>query len=524
MPQRNPPGNFNVYTALGGLGMLLSFLGCGGCGGGTLDLESADQAAIREVTQRRVDGIAAPPGFHVVQAAQGLNYPSAMDWDGQGRLFILQSHSVDLPLAGVKIVRVDQEGRLEDLELEGDDAPTGNVAVGLTFHDGFFYLSHEEKDGSWGVTRFHPETGHTEKVLRGLPGNADHWANHLVFGADGALYVGVGSATNSGVVSSQDPVNNKWLKVRPAGHDIPCRDLVLTAAGFSDDNATTDQKDDRATTGAFQPYGQSGATRLAGAALCTGAVYKLPRGASRPELVAWGFRNPVGLARTADGALYVAAQGADIRGTRPVADDADAIYRLEPGAWYGWPEFGGDLTRFTDPKFHVAAADSAGGQDGPVSVIDLAKSGLEAPDKKLLVYATEPHAAVCGMTVVPAGGLYPAFAGQLLVAEMGDFKPATDALHPDTRSGFQIEAIDLKTGKATVFLANAQKAADGSSQPASAIDLDHGLERPVDVRIGPDGKIYVLDFGVFQSTGPSAKVFPKTGRVFRVEPGSAGGA
>ncbi len=77
----------------------------------------------------------------------------------------------------------------------------------------------------------------------------------------------------------------------------------------------------------------------------------------------------------------MAAQGADIRGTRPVANDADAIYRLEPGAWYGWPEFGGDLTRFTDPKFQVAAADSAGGADGPVPVIDLQQSGLEAPGR-----------------------------------------------------------------------------------------------------------------------------------------------
>ncbi len=317
----------------------------------------------------------------------------------------------------------------------------------------------------------------------------------------------------------------KWLKARPQGRDIPCRDLTLQPASFTDDNAATEAGDDRATTGAFQAYGSSGAAVVRGEALCTSAVYKLPRGASQPELVAWGFRNPVGLARTADGAIYVAAQGADIRGTRPVLDDADAIYRLEPGSWYGWPEFGGDLTRFTDPRFAVAAENSAAGAAGPVSIIDLEKSGLEAPDrKKLLVYATEPHAAVCGMTVVPPGGPYGDRGGQLLVSEMGDFKPATDALHPDVRAGFQIEAVDPKTGKASVFLANAQKAADGSSLPASSLDLDSGLERPVDVRIGPDGKIYVLDFGVFQSTPKAGKVFPKTGRVYRIEPGSAGGA
>lgn len=45
-----------------------------------------------------------------------------------------------------------------------------------------------------------------------------------------------------------------------------------------------------------------------------------------------------------------------------------------------------------------------------------------------------------------------------------------------------------------------------------------GLERPVDVAVGPDGLVYVLDFGVFQPTEDAAKVLPKTGKVFRAEP------
>ncbi len=127
------------------------------------------------------------------------------------------------------------------------------------------------------------------------------------------------------------------------------------------------------------------------------------------------------------------------------------------------------------------------------------------------------------MTVVPAGSIYPGFAGQLLVAEMGDFKPATDALHPEHPRRLPDRGDRSPDRQGHRFPRQCQKAADGSSQPASAIDLDHGLERPVDVRIGPDGKIYVLDFGVSSRPAPSAEVFPKTGRVFRIEPGSAGG-
>ena len=520
MPSR---ASFDVQTwktVITALGMILFVGGCGGCGGGSLDLESADQSSPRRTADRAVPAIAAPPGFQARVAVEGLNYPSAMDWDDQGRLFILQSHSVDLPLTGVKIVRVEKGGELADVKLEGADAPTGGVAVGLVFHEGHFYLSHEEKDGSWGITRFHPQSGQTEKVLRGLPTRADHWVNYMVFDDAGTLYFGLGSATNSGVVSSQDPVNLKWLAKRPDGRDIPCRDLTLKPASFSDDNGLTEGKDDKATTGAFQAYGSSGAATVAGEALCTSSVYRLPRGSQSPELVAWGFRNPVGLAKGDDGAIYVAAQGADIRGTRPVNEDGDALYRLKDGAWYGWPEFGADLVPYTDGKYAVAAANSKGGADGPVSLIDLEKSGLAAPDKSLLVYLTEPHAAVCGIDVVPASGPFARWAGQLLVSEMGDFKPHTDALRPDVRAGFQIEAVDPKTGQATVLLRNAKLAADGSSVPASMIDEDDGLERPVDVRVGPDGNIYVLDFGVFNPTAEAGKVFPKTGRVFRIEPGN----
>ena len=40
----------------------------------------------------------------------------------------------------------------------------------------------------------------------------------------------------------------------------------------------------------------------------------------------------------------------------------------------------------------------------------------------------------------------------------------------------------------------------------------------MDVKVGPDGLVYVLDFGVFNPTEKVMKVFPKTGRVYRIEP------
>jgi glucose/arabinose dehydrogenase len=129
--------------------------------------------------------------------------------------------------------------------------------------------------------------------------------------------------------------------------------------------------------------------------------------------------------------------------------------------------------------------------------------------------ATTPHAALGGMAVVPAGGVFGRWGGQLLISEMGDFKPTTDAVTPDDRAGFQVESVDLATGKRAVF---ARNRGSGAAQPASRIDLEEGFERPVDVKVGPDGLVYILDFGVFNPSEKVMKVFPKTGRVYRIEP------
>ena len=98
-----------------------------------------------------------------------------------------------------------------------------------------------------------------------------------------------------------------------------------------------------------------------------------------------------------------------------------------------------------------------------------------------------------------------------------DFRPLTDPTRPDVRAGFQVEAIDLATGRRETF---ARNRGEGPPRPASELDLETALERPVDVKVGPDGLVYVLDFGVYQTTADSARVLPKTGKVFRIEPAS----
>ncbi len=465
-----------VLFVIVSLSVALLLMGCSTLG--QLAWKAADQAGRYSSKHVAVDDITVPDGYRAVRVVNGLNFPSAFTWDAAGNLYILESHTVPVPMLKPKIVRVATSGAIDHVRLDGANAPNGDTAIGLTFHDGWLYFSHEQKDGTFSISRVRPAGGVVEPVLQGIPVTGDHDVNHLIFDRDGSLYFGVGSATNSGVVASDDPVNQKWLKAHPDAHDIPCRDLRLTGATFNDA---------KGTTGAYQALGHADAREVHGAPICTSAIYRLRAGSTTPELVAWGFRNPVGLAMERDGTLLVGMQGADERSTRPVANDVDSVLRVREGAWYGWPDFGANLSPFSNPP-----------------VIDHAGSGLIAPDRANVVAATEPHAAICAIAVDANGGV--------LVAEMGDFKPMTA---PDNgRAGFQVERIDPQNGTITPYLRNRN---DGDAQPASTLDLRNGFERPVDVRIGPDGLIYVLDYGAFITAGGAPKAFPKTGKLFRIE-------
>jgi glucose/arabinose dehydrogenase len=279
-------------------------------------------------------------------------------------------------------------------------------------------------------------------------------------------------------VASADPVNQKWLEKHPEARDIACKNLRLTGVTFDDP---------KGKTGAYQALGHADAREIKAEPLCTSSIYRLRPGSTTPELVAWGFRNPVGLAFDANGTLLTGMQGADERSTRPITNDADSVLRVRDGAWYGWPDYGANLAPLSTPP-----------------VIDLTGSGLTAPDRANLVAATKPHAAICALAVASDGGV--------LVAEMGDFKPLT--AKDDARAGYQVERIDPGSGGITPYLRNR---GTGDAQPASTLDLRNGFERPVDVRIGPDGLIYVLDFGAFIVQGGEPKAFPKTGKLFRIE-------
>jgi len=96
---------------------------------------AVDQAALLDVDYEAVPDVAAPPGFRVVRIAEGLTYPSSMAFDDAGVLYVLESHTIPIPGMKPEIYRVRGHD-IEAIELAGEHAPSGEEAVGLTFHDG----------------------------------------------------------------------------------------------------------------------------------------------------------------------------------------------------------------------------------------------------------------------------------------------------------------------------------------------------------------------------------------------------
>lgn len=92
---------------------------------------------------------------------------------------------------------------------------------------------------------------------------------------------------------------------------------------------------------------------------CNGCILSSNLDGSDLKVVGWGFRSAYGLAFSPidKAELLVTVNGADERGSRPIANDTEKVYLIDIsnpsqlGKFYGWPDFFGNAEPVTDPKF-----------------------------------------------------------------------------------------------------------------------------------------------------------------------------
>ena len=442
--------------------------------------------------------IEVPPGLKIEKIVGGLTYPTAIDWDAQGRMYVIEAGGQFLeepPPARLLLVQNGQAHELVNLTAAGVADSVAGFAIDRARD--IAYITHRSAADRTGAVSRIGRDGSVRQLFSGIvDSQAEHQVNDIRIGPDGRVYLAAGPATNSGVVGIDlGPFVSRSPNVRPT----PCRDYVLTGQNFQTPDFRSLNPSDVVQTGAFVPFGTSTAPgqRIPGTRKCGGSI--LVFDPANPEATvrafADGFRNVIGIAWNASGEMFAGVNGFDVRGSRPINDEFDATYRVREGAWYGWPDFSAALLPVTDPRFDVPSSLKApvvvNGvlQGKPIRfLIDHAASGLPAPDPSLVHGLHEINSSPSHIDVAPAS--VGAFAGQVFVAEWGDLAPQTTPLR-DGFAGFQVSRIDPATGRAVPFIRNHQRG-PASAQGAAG----QGIERPYSVRFGPDGALYIVDYGI----------------------------
>lgn len=421
-------------------------------------------------------------GYRLEKVLGGLVFPTSLEFDDRGCLYVLEGGFSYLTTeATARLLRLDPDGPSEVArDFRGP-------ATSLTWHAGAFYIAEGGPDGL--ITRLRPDGRARTTVVGDLHTGGDHFTTDLVFGPDGAMYFGVGTATNSAVVGLDNLLS--WGTIRPRFHDVPARDLRLRGVNFPVPKPTG-KPGETALTGAFKPLGEASRPGeiIRGQLRAGGVIYRAAPDGSDLKVYADGLRNPFGLGFIADGRLLAANQGLDARGQRPIANDWESIWEIKAGGWYGWPDYASGL---------------------PVTLARFRPAGKPAPDFLLAEHPPlagqplarlAPHSGTCKFATAPGGRF--GYGGQLFMAQVGDFSPMSQAL--TEHRGFRVVRLNLATGQAADFYVNHRPNAGGS-----------GPERPVAVKFAPDGEcLYVLDFGVLRTYPMTMSPKAGTGALWRI--------
>jgi glucose/arabinose dehydrogenase len=432
----------------------------------------------------------------------------------------------------------------------GNGFQADGPAIGLAFEHGFQGGTLFGTDSNQGV-RGAPGTGNnTSRVMTidlrtgavtpfitGLP-TGDH-PTELIVVQDGFIYWAQGSATNAGVTGHDNGGGGNQ-------HEIACQDIVLS------DNVW-DSGDGHLTSG----YSNHGVVRKGArvrafesatkAGMCTGAILRAPIHARHPEdnvePFSWGYRNPFGLRfapndHALKGGLFVTENGEDERGARPTnnAPDRLQLARMNQDGtpdYHGWPDRFGflDSTQaifnpLGGPGDDLQPPERVRAEDVPVRpVLAFAPQAITAP------LAIEPtDVAVVGPDFAPdafVGGVVKK--GAALVAREGDFGFSPE--NGDPEAGHDIELVNFSRPNEPLTLstqrfafncrqANQRHKPDGGAdctkpedQAFVASTPEHpedpqprilrGINRPLQVQFGPDGALYLVDFGAVRDFGRS---------------------
>ena len=310
--------------------------------------------------------------------------------------------------------------------------------TGIALRNGYLYVDEGKQ-----IVRYKREaneltpSGKREVVVSGLPLQPGHRARNIAIGNDNALYVNVGSATNS--------CQRKDRQNESPGVD-PCVELRTRAGTWKFDANKTGQT--------FTP----------GARFAT------------------GIRNGMGLTiNPADGTLWQTQHGRDqlhdnwpsMFDTKYQADNpAEQMMQVNQGDDFGWP-----YCYYSNAEKKLVDAPEYGG-DG--------KKSARCDSKKAPAAVFPGHWAPMSL-VFYTGNQFPAkYKDGAFIAFHGSWNRA-----PERQEGYRVVFQPMSGGKSSgdyeTFANGFAGVSDADVQPGNA------KHRPVGLAMAPDGALYVTD-------------------------------
>jgi len=388
-------------------------------------------------------GITLPAGFcatvfadnigharHLAVAPNGVVYVNT--WSGS-------YYRNDTPPAGGFLVALQDthgDGHADVVTRFGQTREQGGTGgTGIALHNGALYAEAGDR-----ILRYALRPGATvpsgtpDVIVSGLPLTGDHPMHPFAIDAQGALYVDLGSATNSCQVANRMPDS--------PGHQ-PCTELETRAGTWRYDANRTGQR--------FSPA----------------------------ERFATGLRNGEGIAFDSAGRIFATQHGRDqLRENFPrfytpqqgADEPAEELVQLERGADYGWPTCYFDLSRDK-----LVLAPEYGG-DGGNAVGPCAQ-------KRAPIAAFPGHWAPNGLAIYNGTQFPAAYQGGAFIAFHGSWNRS-----PFPQGGYNVVFQPLSDGTASGrYVVFADGFAGATKEPGRA------AHRPSGVAVGPDGALYISD-------------------------------
>lgn len=443
-----------------------------------------------------------PEGYGVEVAMVGLSLPTDICFGDDGTLFISEGGSSwpTRPYMPARVLMLSPSGELKAISMNLMGGPRG-----ITYKDGDLYIA--SKGGyHMQIAKFNLQTEELTILIDKLPSGGWHEPGGPLFGPDGLMYFGNGSVSQQGVILPAGFTVD--IAKHPLAHDVPGVDVTLTGNNIW-------SRDPRLPypflieTGAFKPFGEPAKKGevIKGNVYCSSGVWRAKPDGSELELLAWGIRNPYGMAFSEDGELYVSDNDLEEKGERAIAHDPDRIWHIhnaklpygsiQTPLWYGFPDICADGLPVNHPT-HLPIK----GQKAELL--------LENPPPWAgpAAFLEEPHSCICKMDFSKSNAF--GFKGELFVSEWGTLAPLNSPRKEDLLHGFKVIRVNVKEGTSQPFMQN-KKPGPASAQGSG------GIERPVACRFSPDGKaLYILDFGKVNVTAGNMLAFAHTGVLWKI--------